>query len=87
MNDYLVLKAVDDVMLPTYLPNGEPEGAIGFDNGKTYHLRVIGNGFLDVSDYVLDELVIATRDLNQAVMFGSFTVVSDADENIVRGYN
>lgn len=85
--NFISFKANDEVWLATTTLNGKSDGMMCFDLGKIYHLRILGEGRLDVSDYCFDELVVATRDVYTAVTAGSFDVIAFGDDHHERGYN
>lgn len=88
MYDTVTLKARADVWLPTYSPGSSAaEGALQLAEGKTYTLDVYGKGFLNISNYALDELLVTTKDVAAALGLGSLEVISEDEKHIVRGYN
>lgn len=81
--EYLIIRAREGTWIPTYTPNGMPDGSMCFDAGKTYHLKAGDNGYLDVSDYCMDELVVLTRDIYAATIARCFEVLTS--EEAARG--
>ena len=87
MRNFISFKANKEAWLATSTLDGKSDGKMRFDANKLYHLRIIGNGRLDVSDYCFDELVVATRDVYAAVTDGLFEVIALGDDHHERGYN